>query len=915
MDDSFSFDDAFLARLPLPLAQLFRRALNAKTPLEQHLAASRIAELGVKLLACGAIVEYAALGQPDPQINECLQNLARPSLGHWWEFARRLVPLLADAGYEGYGRLREMLLGRARDDLPRSAGLDAALRESFGQGSGSRTTVRLSELFDRLIQHRNKGQAHAAPEMREDAYHRRFAAAILAGMSEIFARIDLLAGARLVYISEVRKSGGGWLVQQFELAGEHSRRLAPLEMASDRVAELPDAERVYLIRTDGVREKSLPLYPLALYDSDSEELLLLNSRHGKRQVEYLCYTSGRVEKQPAELQGQHAELLARLLKMEVGAAEVNAWAARSQSDEPPVEDAPPSQRTLGEFELLSELGRGGMGVVYRAWQPSLGRQVALKKLVRTGDKSEQRFAREIHALGRVEHPHLVKIYTSGSDGDQWFYAMELVEGAPLVSVCEQLQQMGSRIEQVNRATWRDAVSTACSRARQEERSLTVTAANTTTTTTEHPPNRVVARSIAAEPTEPARVRPGQGYIEQVVELVRQAALAAHALHEAGIVHRDIKPGNVMVTADGEQAVLMDLGLAQLADDEEGRLTRTRQFVGTLRYASPQQVLAAERLDRTSDIYSLGATLWELLCLQPMFGAGEQTPTPTLMERILHDEPAALRRFNPQVSRDLEAVVAHCLEKRPDRRYATARQLADDLERCLRGEPVKVRRASRLERTARWVARRRTLVAACAFATLAVVLLVVGSVVLWRWINTEKDLELERRQDVAADDPTPDVHEVFPDVEQVVQDRKLIAAKPAGWRPPTEADFEFQNSTGEPGLRLLMCNLTDHYNIDEAAKPDDDPFAAAKNEWRTVLMRPNATAAERRISLHVGLGWYAFFVRTPRGDVHPLFVRDEQGEDIMLGETNVFTSKRVVLEITAGQFGGKKRYYATFHREN
>ncbi len=914
MYDADSFDDAFLARLPLPLAQLFRRTLNAKTPLEQHLAASRIAELGLKVMACGAIVQYAALNRPDPQINECLQNLARPALGHWWEFVRRLVPLLADVPLDGYGTLREFLLGRTRDDLPRAAGLDAALRETLGLGGGSRTTVRLSELFDRLIQHRNKAQAHAAPEMRNDEYHRRLAAAILAGLSEVFQRLDVLAGARLIYISEVRKSGPTWLVQHFELLGEHARRSAPIELPGDRAAELPDAERLYLAPAGSVA-KPLPFYPLALYDSDSEEALLLNSRHGKRQVEYLCYTSGRVEKQPAELQGGQIELLARLLKIEVGATEVNAWAERSQSDEPPEDEPPPAQRTLGEFELLSELGRGGMGVVYRAWQPSLGRQVALKKLIRTGDKSEQRFAREIHALGRVEHPYLVKIYTSGSEGDLWFYAMELVEGAPLLSICERLREAGTRIEQVNRTTWNAAVSTACNRARQEERPLTVASAGTTTTADAERTSRPPHRTIAAETIEPAKLHLGQGYVDQVLELLRQAALAAHALHEAGIVHRDIKPGNIMVTADGQQAVLMDLGLAQLADEEEGRLTRTRQFIGTLRYASPQQVLAAERLDRSSDIYSLGATLWELLTLQPMFGAGEETPTPTLMERILHDDPAPVRRYNPQVSRDLEAVVAHCLEKRPDRRYATARELADDLGRCLRGEPVKVRKVGRLERTVRWVRRRRTLAAAIVFGALTLVLLPVGGVIGWRWWKAEQDLKLERGQDVAADDPMPDVHEVFPDVERFVDDKKQIATKPPGWRTPTEADFEYLNSTDEPGLRLLMCNLTDHYGIEDAGKAEDDPLVAAKNEWREVRMPTNATPQERQIKLHIGLGWYAFFVRTLRGDVHPLYVHNANGEDSVLTETNVFTSKRVVLEITAGEVAGKKRYYAKLHRED
>ena len=112
-----------------------------------------------------------------------------------------------------------------------------------------------------------------------------------------------------------------------------------------------------------------------------------------------------------------------------------------------------------------------------------------------------------------------------------------------------------------------------------------------------------------------------------MEIIQQVAEAADALHEAGIVHRDIKPGNIMMGRDGKTPVLMDLGLAQLADESEGRLTRTRQFVGTLRYASPEQVLAATRVDRRSDVYSLGATLWELLTLRPLFGATDETRRP------------------------------------------------------------------------------------------------------------------------------------------------------------------------------------------------------------------------------------------------------------------------------------------------
>src|SRR5207245_9726713 len=134
-----------------------------------------------------------------------------------------------------------------------------------------------------------------------------------------------------------------------------------------------------------------------------------------------------------------------------------AGQARSVAADPadgPEAAAAESPRHLGEYELLSKLGQGGMGIVYRARQPSLGRQVARKGLFRTGDpKAEARFAREINALGRVEHPHLVKIYTSGTEGEHWFYAMELIEGATLAAVCERLQATGSSARALDLPTW------------------------------------------------------------------------------------------------------------------------------------------------------------------------------------------------------------------------------------------------------------------------------------------------------------------------------------------------------------------------------------------------------------------------------------------------------------------------------
>jgi hypothetical protein len=127
MGETIHVDEALVQRLPLPLAKLVRRAQNAKTPLDRHQAAYYLWEASLKLLASVAVVEYAELGDHDPKLVEMLKNLARPMVGHWWEFVRRLVPPLADSGDEGFARVRKLVLGRTRDDLPRVAGLDAAI--------------------------------------------------------------------------------------------------------------------------------------------------------------------------------------------------------------------------------------------------------------------------------------------------------------------------------------------------------------------------------------------------------------------------------------------------------------------------------------------------------------------------------------------------------------------------------------------------------------------------------------------------------------------------------------------------------------------------------------------------------------------------------------------------------------------
>ncbi len=432
-------NEELMRRLPLPLAQLYRRAHNAKTPEERHHAAYYLWEAALKLLGAVAVVEYAQAGDQDPELAERLQNLARPCVGHWWEFVRRLVPVLADRGDQGFAPVRDLLLGRSRDDLPHAAGLDGVLLQVLEgrEAAGARATVRLTELFDRLVRYRNREFGHGAVGQKPAAFYDRVGRALLAGVPEVLDKLDVLAGRRMLYVADVRRQASGrWLVERSELRGETPRRLESLDLPDGDAVQRLLPERLYLesvalgagAKVDSDGPRVVALHPLLVHEADSGDVLYLNARRGRQRVEYLSYSTGRALERD-DLTCEQRDLLARVLRVPVDDPSVAGWAARSQADERAegiAEETPTARRRLGEFELLSELGRGGMGIVFRAWQPSLGRQVAVKSLFRTGDpKAEARFAREIRALGRVEHPHLVKIFVSGSDGEQWFYAMEL----------------------------------------------------------------------------------------------------------------------------------------------------------------------------------------------------------------------------------------------------------------------------------------------------------------------------------------------------------------------------------------------------------------------------------------------------------------------------------------------------------
>lgn len=359
---------------------------------------------------------------------------------------------------------------------------------------------------------------------------------------------------------------------------------------------------------------------------------------------------------------------------------------------------------LGDFQLLRELGRGGMGVVYEAEQISLRRRVALKVLpfaAAIDPRQLQRFRNEAQAAAQLHHPSIVPVHAVGVERGVHYYAMQYIEGQSLATLIAELRR--SARDQGPEAT----------------RPFLVPAG----------PTAASASTLQAAADLTQERGQGRRFYHRVAKLGQQAALALEHAHQLGVVHRDIKPANLLLDLHG-QLWITDFGLAQVQRSTE--LTATGELLGTLRYASPEQIMAQRGLvDHRSDIYSLGATLYELLTLQPLFDGKEHH---VLLRQIAEVEPVPPRSRDRQIPVELETIVLKATAKSPAERYATAQELAEDLRRFLEDQPVLARRPTLWQRASKWSRRHRGLVtAAVVFGVLALIGLTASNV----WIARER----------------------------------------------------------------------------------------------------------------------------------------------------------------------------------
>lgn len=389
---------------------------------------------------------------------------------------------------------------------------------------------------------------------------------------------------------------------------------------------------------------------------------------------------------------------------------------------------------LGDFRILRELGRGGMGIVYEAEQISLHRRVALKMLPFAGILDEQslkRFQNEALAAASLTHPNIVSVYFVGCDRGVHYYAMQLIEGQSLAELIDDLRKLRNRSPSDMNMSFDDAnrvSSVLTERFTPGKPSQGLTDFGEGVFPPAKPPSASETRKVlhAGISTVPAERR---AYFRMAAKFGMQAAEALDHAHANGILHRDVKPGNLLIDPKGK-VFLTDFGLARI--EANAAMTMTGDVLGTLRYMCPEAAAGgSERLivDQRGDIYSLGATLYELFTLVPAFEGKDRKE---LFQRIIFGEPSPPRRVNRAIPASLETIVLKAMRKDPASRYATAGALADDLRRFLFDEPIRAKRPTLAERMRMWSRRNRAIATSIAVIT---ALLVLGSVLtsglVWR----------------------------------------------------------------------------------------------------------------------------------------------------------------------------------------
>ncbi|MCA9061872.1 MAG: protein kinase [Planctomycetaceae bacterium] len=534
-------------------------------------------------------------------------------------------------------------------------------------------------------------------------------------------------------------------------------------------------------------------------------------------------------------------------------------------------------RQLGDFRIIREIGRGGMGIVYEAEQESLGRHVALKVLPYCAVLDRQqldRFRREVRAAAQLHHSNIVPVFAVGEEKGIHYYAMQYIRGQSLDEVLQELNRMkpgprqGPSTGSIHQSGAMSAILSVCRestgmprarvqsgisgwqsdrRAPEESqegtlrrdaaaRAVAADPLSTDEQTADHQAaDRQAADTGASSETESSLGSGGASYFRSIAGLCRQVAEAIDYAHSRGVLHRDIKPSNILLDGMGT-AWVTDFGLARTDGDD---LTHTGDLVGTLRYMSPERFRGWS--DPRSDVYSLGLTLYELATLRPAFPGTDRA---SLIRMVCHGQPPAPRRVTPEIPRTLETIIQKAISREPESRYQTAGQMAEDLLSFMQDRPIRARRPTSIERSLLWL-RRNPLVASLVgfIFVLMTVLTVVSTVAAFRLEVTNQQVETaleqvsdaEQEQRAANDRAVQSLFEAY--VAQARAERyggrpgrhfnSLAAIRQASALRDRLSLDEVQ--VRELRNEAIACLALDDLEVD-VELDDDNPVAHSHHKW-------------------------------------------------------------------------------------
>ncbi len=649
----------------------------------------------IKRLSITAICVYGKNGYNDVKINNSLLKLSIPSLGDWNNFISIILKWHRHQKRNSEPINNETLLELNRVtnnkfDDEEFLSLHKRLFSIVENRDINIQVISFRSVIDLIIRIRNKVAHGGKPESEW-----------LRDTSEVMYQII----NRWVDIVQPYK--------EYQYYTYKEKQLKPIsgddkQIDYTPISEIPDGS-LFAVKTGTERQMTINYYPFIIYKDD--KFFYLNGNNKLRKAEYISHTDGDSFSDTDELLKEQIAFFSMLKGQEINKEDLGKTIATSLAELGDVLKsyvADTEKLFGGDFRIIDEIGRGGMGIVYKVLQVSHNKVCAVKvlpKSIISDDTIFYRFKKEAETLESFDHLNIVEFIDFGESEDDVYLAMEYIDGIGLDHIFN-----GLRMDTTRR------------------------------------PNEGDLRMLLNQESNalPASFMPNEGdrpYYYKIIDWMIGVIDAVSYIHDKGIIHRDIKLSNIMIEKLTGRPVILDFGLAKTQDVS---MTVEGQFLGTMRYASPEQVQAVRHtVDKKSDVYSLGAVLYEILTLRPLFVSEtiEQMTT-----QIIMTEPPKVRLIASDIPPELEIITHKCLEKNPKYRYDSSEELRDDLKRWRNDEPIKAKPPTSIQKMVKWTKRNPAKAGGLAVGVLATILIIIIVTIAYFQVDAQRKIAEQRLEE-------------------------------------------------------------------------------------------------------------------------------------------------------------------------